>query len=475
MIRNLVLIFNVAALLIYKILFQDGGVEIKQTVPQTVKAGSDYTVELTVSKGAVSGFAKFQQELPAGMTATAIETKSGTFSFTDQNVKIIWMSLPTEKEFTISYKVSVSKDMSGPTSLAGKFSYIDNNEKRTVNVNPSTIDVENPNKATTSTQTPAETQPVATQPQETTAPQTTTPAATGTADQPAPATGTGTSGLSCTRNILTITNPDEFTVELVVNRGAVSGFAKLEETLPTGFTASVIEPMNAVFSFVDQKAKFLWMSLPTDNQFKISYKVKRDPSAPTQLTVEGLFSYLENDVTQKVTIPAQNVNLAPGAVASTQKTTAPAETTATTTPVVTPVETQPEVVQQQPKEQPQPTETAKETKPEPSVTPTTQESTAVAGNGAKVKYKVQIMAAHKPVSESYFKNNHMINESVASEMHEGWHKFTIGSFSDYRQARDKRESVSQNKLPGPFVTAYNGGKRITVQEALMISAQKWVK
>ena len=55
-------------------------------------------------------------------------------------------------------------------------------------------------------------------------------------------------------------------------------------------------------------------------------------------------------------------------------------------------------------------------------------------------------------------------------------KYTTGDFLAYKQARDGREEIKSNyTFPGPFVVAYNNGERITVQEALMISNQKWVK
>ena len=49
-----------------------------------------------------------------------------------------------------------------------------------------------------------------------------------------------------------------------------------------------------------------------------------------------------------------------------------------------------------------------------------------------------------------------------------------GRFDQYKEARNKRNDLNSNEFPGPFVTAYNFGKRITVQEALIISKQNWI-
>ena len=76
----------------------------------------------------------------------------------------------------------------------------------------------------------------------------------------------------------------------------------------------------------------------------------------------------------------------------------------------------------------------------------------------------------------YFRERHRYSGDFGIERHEGWIKYVTGKFPDYRAARDQREAFVRagHRFPGPFVTAYDQGRRITVQEALMISNQQWV-
>lgn len=60
-------------------------------------------------------------------------------------------------------------------------------------------------------------------------------------------------------------------------------------------------------------------------------------------------------------------------------------------------------------------------------------------------------------------------------MAEGFSKFMIGNYGTYSVARNNREKMKDKGCRSAFVVAYNGPKRITVQEALMITNQKWVQ
>jgi len=99
-------------------------------------------------------------------------------------------------------------------------------------------------------------------------------------------------------------------------------------------------------------------------------------------------------------------------------------------------------------------------------------------NNQKVKnnidYRVQIIASHRIATKNFIKSKYNFTANYDLENHEGWIKYTTGNFSNYKEARDKRNNLKVHNFPGPFVTAYNYGQRITVQEALILSEQTWI-
>jgi hypothetical protein len=227
----------------------------------------------------------------------------------------------------------------------------------------------------------------------------------------------------------------------------------------------------------------------------VSYKLIPEGEIPDQaFLISGTFSYAENERTKTINIAERAVDLTVfdteelvaqttspevtrNPVEETQtQTQTPVEETYTPDPVQTePVVTQPDLAYTEPVQ----------TQPEISENNQMDNNQNYMDNLAGVTniplpdngvtYRVQIAAGHNLVGKQYFKKLNIVDE-VQVEIHDGWHKYTVGNFMIYRDARDYRMYIWNNTpIHDAFVAAYNSGLRITVQEALMIANQKWYK
>ncbi len=230
--------------------------------------------------------------------------------------------------------------------------------------------------------------------------------------------------LNCQREIKR-TEAGDYEVELEIDPGALYGFGGVKENIPDGFVAKIIESSDAIEKLEQEKGQmiFTWLELPTlGEKIKIKYILKQvDPNAKIY-DIDGFFwaeyMIVDNKSVEYYIPTTDKYGLE-------QKLPEIKDTT-------------------------------------PSIT--------------DVTYKVQIMAAHKVVGKAYFQRVHKFNQDFSVEEHEGWQKYIIENYPEYQFARDRREQLRKStNLPKPFVTAYNKNKRITVQEALMLSNQDWVK
>ena len=147
MIKSAILLFNLLFLTI--IAWAQEGIKVTQNVPPAVKQGSEFTIDVSIDKKGIEGFSKLQFALPVGLSASAVESNGATFSFKDQLVNFVWMSLPETESFKVSYKVSVSSTVFGEDSITGNFNYMHSNEKQTYRVPSMFIDIQLPGSAST--------------------------------------------------------------------------------------------------------------------------------------------------------------------------------------------------------------------------------------------------------------------------------------------------------------------------------------
>lgn len=477
MLKYFALLINSIALLVYHFFFAEG-ITVTTKVPENVKSGTEFTVEVVINKGTVSGFAKLQQDLPEGFTAVQDDNNGASFTFSNQSVKFIWMSLPNDKEFKVKYKVKVADNVNGPQTIQGKFSYVTDNVKQNADVSPVTINVKGASQpvvtntpTNTTTSDNSTTSNTSTTSDNTTSDNTTS-GNNNTTTEPVnktPETNTNTepSSIVVKRNMPSDAT-GSFTVELIVNKGNTNGFAKLTENIPEGFTATLGEAQGASFTFADGKVKYVWVSMPSQPEFKISYKVSVASTVSGVKVIDGIFSYIENDDTKKYMIVANSINIG-GGVASDPIVTNNTNTTTNTNNQVNNTTSNNN------------TNTTSNTNTNTTANTNTQNTsnnisaTNISAAQTAVNYKVQIAALQNPVNADKLATRFNINQKINTEMADGFTKYTVGSHNEYKKARDSREQIKKQGVNDAFVTAYNSGKRITVQEALMITSQQWYR
>ena len=413
---------------VYYSYIQGDDVVITVEAPTEVVAGTDFTVRVTIAKTKdIERFARFYQELPIGLTAEEDETQNAIFYFKNQQAKFIWMpgALPEVDTFSITYKVHVDITLSGKIVIPGQFVYIKNNERAEIKVDPIEVTILNTSAVGDSNLVSEDMG------------KTSTTVTT--------ASGTTTNTLN-TKRAIEITGNEAKVSIVLYKKGVNNTFAKVEEKIPDGMEAVSVDNAGALFTFDNQTAKYLWENLPEGDSLIVSYKLKKkDGSAVTNqdLAFVGQFSYLDGNKTINREIKPDKKYQAPLVADNTKTTTAEQDN-------VTQSENNKEVDTQQ-EQQAQVTST--------------------------VSYKVQICALkEKRRSVRYLQKVCHLNEAISLEDNEGWKKYTIGNFLVYKEARDRRVSLwKTTPVKDAFVSAYNNGNRITVQEALMIANQKWIQ
>lgn len=464
---------NLLAVLVLKQIFP-ANVTLRMEAPAEVVAGSEFEVRIFINKGDLESFSRFQQVIPSGLTASQVESSNADFSFEDKRVRLIWLRLPRQEEFELVYRIKVDERLKGTFELKGKFSYIQDNERKSISVPEKSVYIQ-----PSPTIDPALIVDISEFEEK--------------VIQPIPHFAAGSENIACIRQKPYLgTSGNEYIVNLLINKENREKFAKIEEEVPPGFTASDIERKDAIFTFKNGTAKYLWMNLPQESFFMVTYRlIPTDPSKGIVPKLTGKFSFLDGEKTVVIDVleTDQDVkNLTRdqllAMIPELKNKPAPVAIIPDETKEVTPVEVKVEepVVEEKPGIEEKP---LAEKKPQviKSENNKTRDYKELKNNlpyllepESGIYYRVQLAAGHKPVDIKHYFKKFNLDREVRKEYHEGWHKYSVGSFNVYKEARDYRIHIwNSTDITDAFVSAYNDGKRITVQEALMIANQQWYK
>jgi len=450
-------------------------VKIIHNAPMASTIGEEHTVEVTIEKGKIDGFAKYQVKVPPGVNVEPIETRGASFTFRNGDAKFIWMTLPEDATFTLSYKLSIENSAKvGNNDISQWFSYLEKNERLTAEAPVHVIDIasEDVSNSTISESLP-----------------------------------------KGSRTIAQLSD-NRYRVEIELYKNNIKGFAKLQETLPIGCTTEPIKKANGVFTQIENTVKVVWFSIPAEETLNIAYDIVTADGHFDEESLSGVFTYLKDNETKSLVIDQGGFLKKTSEVASeetdeggstiameipqvpklnnetseetsteevvdnaekvmdediniTEPIDALEEKTETIVEQNTPPSTP--IVKQEVKTPPPPKEETAQV-----VVESFSDITSTPSPDTGITYRVQILAGHNVVDEKHVAKKYNFNRPFDIENHQGWVKYTTGSHSEYKQARDNRVKINDNyNFDGPFVTAYNDGVRITVQEALMVSRQKW--
>jgi len=104
--------------------------------------------------------------------------------------------------------------------------------------------------------------------------------------------------MACVRTI-TEMGGGEYLVTLDLVNASLDGFAKIKESIPTGYVVSEDDSDGAVVTIDDSGIKYIWFDAPTSDSFTVSYRLNGDSEMPA---VFGVFSFVENNAPREMNV-----------------------------------------------------------------------------------------------------------------------------------------------------------------------------
>ena len=473
--KAILIFINIIGFLIFTIL-NVNDIEITHVAPSEIGINQETEVSIIINKNDFSGPGRLRLDFNQALNIDVKEkfNAGSSFTFKDNEVLFIWYDLPNEKNIEITYIITAEEGATGMKKIKGDFSFINDNERKQLEIPDLIFKI---NKDLIAEEKVEE----------------------------------KTSSVETTRIIEKADGGYIVTISAKIENH--KGFARIKEELPTNSTAEAIETSGSVFKNVDGFAKFIWSELSdTNEEIIVKYKLNKLNNIDSTFSIKGVYSSekLISDgfnsgvaIEETTFIPIANNNeILAIEVESKDTNNTKIEDNEQDNEVVVieenkpfddtvsneeieivneitikniPKDTQALIVENIKKDTiTEQVELKDEELNDNSKNESIQNVITTKKINNNVDYKVQILAGHQIINSLYLAKEFNYKGDYEIESHMGWIKYTVGSHSEYKKARDSRNELKNHEFPGPFVSAYNYGERISVQEALILSKQNWI-
>ncbi|NOZ45711.1 MAG: hypothetical protein GXO79_02910 [Chlorobi bacterium] len=260
-------------------------IEVSTNIPKEIIAGHQFNINVFIDKSDVKSFARLQIDLPHGFMATEKISSNGNFKFENDKITLFWIELPVEERFNVSIQIDVAPNMLGYYVISGEFSFVENGINKSLEVYPHVITVK---------------------------PKGSDSEGFNVLTVKHKADSLKNQTISCIRQEPYLSKENVVIVNLLVTKQDLNKFGKIEEHIPFGYTPETIKSKNAIFVFnkKSRTIKFMWMNLPEEPQFVVSYKLIPEKGIPERmLTITGTFSYAENKTGKTIDIVEKNIEI----------------------------------------------------------------------------------------------------------------------------------------------------------------------
>ncbi|MFA6402398.1 MAG: hypothetical protein WCX31_12365 [Salinivirgaceae bacterium] len=283
--KQFLLIIAIALLMISSLFSQDNDILI--SMPKEVKAGNEFLLIVSFPQNHMIGASRLQLQLPNGFIAEAKKNENADFKFENQKASFQWLSFPQDQIVEVSMSITVAPTMEGYFVVKGIANWISNKESLRTNIYPQVITVRAGDKNENELQKSFEKTKF-------------------TYEE------FNSAGIACIRQVPFEKN-GEVIVNIMVSKGDLNKYGKIQETIPVGYKVENIKSQKAIFVYNEKQniVKYMWMSMPDKPKFLVSYKLipteAIDKSNP--FLIFGTFYYADNNKTFTIDILERGIEL----------------------------------------------------------------------------------------------------------------------------------------------------------------------